>query len=433
MKKSFFSQISVSLKSLPALASRAFINKSSFLLCVGSFCLLLSACQESGEATLDTGRLSDSCRKQLVPNEYIIKFKHEGTYRTINADNPAQFLKNIVQPMEDQVESYGLNFKLPQQDSLVRLQNLNKAKRSAAQPWVKTATRSEFLNYHGYFGQGVKVAVLDTGIDLNNLDLQNNLLRDPVFGEALLGFNAAENNNDVQDFNGHGTMVSALIASPATKSRTGEDFEGGLAPQAQILPVKIFARDSRTTDLSTVLRGLNYAIEQKVHIINASWGGSEDCSPLLENKLFEVWANNILFVTSAGDKSKNLTHTPDFPASFNIPAMVVVSGINKNLEIPSRANIGGLVNLFAPSQDVPTLGLNQQLEVESGTSLASAIASGGAALLRSAFPYVALHTLSYALTHGSSIENPNAELNIMDLKSSYFYLQSQQITPQIQP
>ncbi|MCO5112700.1 MAG: S8 family serine peptidase [Bdellovibrionaceae bacterium] len=429
MKNLFFYKKSKSPNTTSEAYFRRYINNFLFPIAAIS-ALLLSACQGPIEATLDTSRLSETCKNKLVSNEFIVKFKHESTYRTVKAEDAQTFFNDVVQPMEEQIEQYGLNFKFTHHNELSKFQRRRTFEKATTQPWVKALTRSEFLTHHGYFGQGVKIAVLDTGIDLRSAAFQNLLARSD---SDFKGYNFAESNTDVQDYNGHGTMVSALIAAPESQAFNGETFEGGLAPQAELLPVKIFARDTRVTDLSTILKGLDYAISQKVDIINASWGGSDNCSALLENKLFEVWTNSILFVTSAGDSAKNLTHKPDFPASFNIPTMVVVSGINRNLEIPGRANYGGLVNLFAPSQDVPTLGLNHELVVESGTSLASAIAAGGAALLKSAFPDVALHTLSYALTHGSSVANPTAEMNIMDLKSSYLHLSSLQLLPQPQP
>lgn len=434
MKRSFFYKKLKSFKSTTVLALKEFVNIFLFPISMVFLSAILISCQDGFDVTLDTGHLSESCRSKVVANEFIVKFKHESTYRTITASDSRAFFDEVVQPLEDDIEQYGLNFRFSHDNLHSRHEIQAANQKLSIKPWVKTLSRSDFLYHHGYYGQGVKVAVLDTGIDVNSPILTSLISRskDSEDGKPL-GYNFADGNEDIQDYNGHGTMVSALIAAPQAQTLTGEIFEGGLAPQAELLPIKIFPSNQRVTDLTTILKGLDYAIKNNVDIINASWGGSENCSILLESKLFEVWSQSILFITSAGDKSKNLSLTPDFPASFNIPTMVVVSGINRNLEIPGRANFGGLVNLFAPSQDVPTLGLNHELIVESGTSLASAIATGGAALLKSAFPESSLQTLSYALTHGSSVENPTAQMNILDLKSSYFYMTSQSILPDSAP
>lgn len=423
-------------------------TRLSFKLCINIFISILafgifSGCMELTDSTVDTGRLTDACQSQLLPNEFLVKFKHEANYRKVKATDSKEFLDTVVNPMKDKIEHYGLNFKFTQPTSTqVKGLSANRFSEDPMQklilqtqfePWVKALSRAEFLTSQGFLGQGIKVAVIDTGLDLNSSLFKDNVRGPQSNSHIPFGYNVAENNYDVQDYNGHGTMVSSLIAGPTYSALNEIQFEGGLAPKAQIVPIKIFSGGSRTTDLATILKSLDYAIDQNVDIINASWGGSDNCSALLENKLFDVWAKGILFVTSAGDNSKDLTQEPDYPASFNIPSMIVVSAINKRFEIPSRANIGGLVNLFAPGQDVPVLGLNGQIQLESGTSLASAVAAGGAALLKSAFPGAALSTLSYALSHGSSIENPTASMNTIDLKSSYFYMTSRHILPHTHP
>lgn len=368
------------------------------------------------DSTLDISDLSQSCKENLLTEEFLVKFKHESHYRTVKATDAESFLTNVIRPHQEQIESYGLNFKLKTDIPPTQVKNLIGAPVS----WVKGFTRSEFLTTKGVLGQGVKIAVLDTGLDLSSGLFDKNLIlsAEPA---KFVGQNIAEKNTNIQDLNGHGTIVSSLIAGPEIKT-AATNFEGGLAPQAQIIPVKIFSADTRTTDLGTVLKAIDFAIASKVNIINASWGGSENCSPLLENKLVSLWGENILFITSAGDKAQNLSLKPSYPASFGLPSLLAVSAINANSEIPSRANFGGTIGLFAPGQDVPVIGLNGEVFSESGTSLAAAIATGGAALLKSAFPSVSAQTLSQALSVGSLHGNHAGTLNIMDLKSSFNYL-----------
>ena len=89
-------------------------------------------------------------------------------------------------------------------------------------------------------GKGVVVAVVDSGVNVQHVDLSRNLLRDS--SRKVIGYNFADNNPDVNDIFGHGTHVAGIIAA------IGNNNQGviGVAPEAKIMPVKAFRAEGRT-------------------------------------------------------------------------------------------------------------------------------------------------------------------------------------------
>ena len=111
----------------------------------------------------------------------------------------------------------------------------------------------------GYFGQGVTVAIVDTGFRTDHSDLS---------GQFLAGTNVAEGNNDVSDTDGHGTHVAGIIGAKLN----GVSMHG-VAPQAKLMPIRA-ARAGSGIDNGEA--GIRYALERNVQVINNSWGAGED-------------------------------------------------------------------------------------------------------------------------------------------------------------
>lgn len=128
-------------------------------------------------------------------------------------------------------------------------------------------------------GEGVVVAVLDTGVDAEHPDLKPNLWTNPLevpgdgidndgngYVDDVHGGNAIERNGNITDGGEHGTHVAGIVAA------RGDDDYGvtGIAPQATILPVKIFDNNGNT-DVASVIEGFHYAESNGAKIINCSW------------------------------------------------------------------------------------------------------------------------------------------------------------------
>ncbi len=238
---------------------------------------------------------------------------------------------------------------------------------------------------------GVIVAVIDTGIDLNNPDFAGRIWTNPGndaaggFPNDLHGWNFINSNNNVQDDDGHGTHVSAVIAAQ------GNNAIGvvGVAPSVQLMPLKFLdASGNGSTD--EAVSAIYFAVNHGARIINASWGGVSYYGPLAEAIAYAN-VHNVVFVTAAGNDGTNNDITPSYPASFREPNELSVAAVDRNGSLPSFSNFGAsTVDIAAPGvgiiSDVPTSISPTGLESLDGTSMSTAYVSGVAALVASAFP-----------------------------------------------
>ncbi len=261
-------------------------------------------------------------------------------------------------------------------------------------------------------GHGVTVAVLDSGINYNHPALRDNL----QFKEADLNNGLDEDKNGLTDDNlgwdfinadrfafddgGHGSHVAGLVASPIA----------GIAPEAKILPVKILDAAGRT-DLATFVAGIYYAIDSGAQIINASLGFDtpQGASPFdailikpapLVKAIQDANAKNVLIIVAAGNGDRksllgyDIKLRPFFPASLEGENKITVAATSLG-EITSYSNFSlELVDLAAPGGDQRQLVLSLSKEnptgtafvAQAGTSMATPIVAGVAALVMSANP-----------------------------------------------
>jgi len=237
----------------------------------------------------------------------------------------------------------------------------------------------------------VIVAVVDTGIDLNNPDFAGKIWTNPGNDTAtgypndLHGWNFVSSDNYVQDDNGHGTHVSALIAAQ------GNNNYGiiGVAPSVQIMPLKFLDQNGNgSTDAA--VSAIYFAVQHGARVINASWGGVQP-DGALSDAINYANAHNVVFVTAAGNDGTSNDVTPSYPASYSLPNELSVASVDQNGNLASFSDYGrGSVNLAAPGVDivseVPTSIDPSGLESLSGTSMSTAYVSGVAALVASVDP-----------------------------------------------
>ncbi len=241
------------------------------------------------------------------------------------------------------------------------------------------------IHSKGIIGQGVLVAVLDTGLNLNNPEFKNNV-------RVRKGYNAVTGSSDVTDAMGHGTHVAGIIAA-------GADGLGmyGVAPGATILPVKVFGSNyASSTDID---RGLNYASAQGAKVINLSLGAS---GPTGNAALYNVArTNNTLVVAAAGnDGSAN----PIWPAryakdSWANGTIIAVGAVDANKKIASFSNrAGDTANYYLVAPGVSILSsYSTGYAYMSGTSMAAPAVSGAAALVFGYWPYLKANQVSAIL------------------------------------
>ncbi|MCH6264919.1 S8 family peptidase [Neobacillus citreus] len=219
-------------------------------------------------------------------------------------------------------------------------------------------------------GEGITVAILDTGCDLTHPDLKERIAGGRNFT------NDDNGNPDVyRDYNGHGTHVAGTIA--AIQNNSGVV---GVAPEANLLIIKVLDKNG-SGQYEWIINGIYYAIEQKADIISMSLGGPEDVSELHE-AIQEAVANNILVVCAAGNGGDGNASTDefDYPGSYN---EVISVGAVDLARSPSRfSNSNNEVDLVAPGEKILSTYLNGKYAVLSGTSMATPHVSGAMALVK---------------------------------------------------
>lgn len=212
------------------------------------------------------------------------------------------------------------------------------------------------------------VAVLDSGINAAHPDLA---------GRVLPGYNFLDNNADTTDGFGHGTAVAGVIFA------AGNNGLGvaGIAYGCNVLPVKV-VDGSGFAAYSTIAEGIKYAVEQRARVINISISG-DSSSSTLQDALNYAWSNNVLVIAAAGNSSSS---TPEYPAACE--HVLAVSATEPDDSLAPFSSYGAFVALCAPGDNIWTTqhDLSNPYGPWRGTSFASPIVAGVAALVASASP-----------------------------------------------
>ncbi len=267
----------------------------------------------------------------------------------------------------------------------------------------------------GYRGQGVVVAVLDTGADYSSSFLSDSLWRNP--GEIAfdgvdndsngyidddIGWNFVSNNNDPNDnsTNGHGTFVAGVI--------TDRDF--GVAPEAQVMLLKTASADGFSVPDDRVADAVYYAVQNGAKIINLSFGGLAAPTLRLRQAMQFARQQGVLFVAAAGNERQSGAFQPLNPALYAATNNLglVAGAVDSTNRLASFSNPAGrqmLDYLVAPGVNIYSTAVNSGLPSEaSGTSFAAPAIAGVAALMLSANPSLTADQIEQILIETT---NPN--------------------------
>lgn len=208
-------------------------------------------------------------------------------------------------------------------------------------------------------GDGVKVAVIDTGVDYRHPEVSSS------FGDKK-GYDFVRNSKDPMDFNGHGTHVAGIAA--------GRNY--GIARASKMYAVRVLDENGMGSEANTIA-GLDWANSHDADVVNLSLG-SPYASTALEEMCYYLANKGTLVVAAAG----NSGFGPNYPAAFGEP-VIAVAAVDSSLNHADFSNIYETNDISAPGVDIMSSYIGGYATL-SGTSMAAPHVSGSLALVLSA-------------------------------------------------
>lgn len=214
-------------------------------------------------------------------------------------------------------------------------------------------------------GAGGAIAIIDSGIDYNHVDLEDN------FGDVK-GYNFIRNDDDPMDDNDHGTHCAAIAAG------TGKGRIRGVAPRARLYAVKVLDEGGSGT-LESVVAGIEWSVESGADVLSMSFGTNQ-YSEIFEDVCRAAYEAGAVLVAAAG----NDVIGPSYPAYFD--TAISVAATDRNDKAPMWSNKDNHLSICCPGVDIVSCAPQNKYRKMSGTSMAAPHAAGGARVYRSEHP-----------------------------------------------
>jgi major intracellular serine protease len=264
-----------------------------------------------------------------------------------------------------------------------QIKSVNVQNQSIGIPYGVTMISDPKIERDADYGNGIVVAILDTGIDKDFPDKEN------IIGGR--NFTDDGNHQDIQDENGHGTHVAGTILDVANK--------------ASLLICKVLDKNG-SGDYHQITKGIRWATHwrgkngERVRVINMSLGGSHN-DPDLYDAILEACADGILFCVASGNEGDENPNTFEYgyPALHN--ECITVAACDSKMKLAGFSNEHLQVDIIAPGVDIESNFLNGQYATLSGTSMATPHIAGALTLVinvgEKAFRRVLTESEIYAL------------------------------------
>ncbi|MFF0742073.1 type VII secretion-associated serine protease mycosin [Streptomyces sp. NPDC004111] len=257
----------------------------------------------------------------------------------------------------------------------------------AGRPWALQRVLLDEL-WRQSTGKGVRVAVIDSGVDTKNAQLKPAV--DVSSGRNVLPPGIKDdqgtpiprgNESGTTDTVGHGTKVAGLIAARPAR---GTGFVG-LAPGATIIPIQQNDAEGHGNAI-TLATAIEHAIAKRAQIINISQdtANATEPTPILRRAVDKALSQGIVIVASAGNDGLGGNVKPTYPASY--PGVLAVAASDRNNERAAFSQSGDFVGVAAPGVDMVSTVPGGGHCADNGTSFSAPYVSGVAALLRAKHP-----------------------------------------------
>ncbi|WP_381793617.1 S8 family serine peptidase [Streptomyces niveus] len=247
------------------------------------------------------------------------------------------------------------------------------AEDTQSKQWYLDAMRVDEI-WKSTKGEGIKIAVIDTGVNASTPSLK---------GQVLKGLDATEVDGTTDDYDGHGTTMAELIAGTGASGGLK-----GLAPGAKIIPMRVADEEfekKHKTDSFDGANAIRAAADSDAKIINLSIGGELLSYQEKEAVKYAHGKGKLLFasVGNSGDEANKA----EYPANY--PEVVGVAATDREGQAAKYSQHGDFVDIAAPGSEIPGWcdeTFSKYCDGKNGTSFATALVSASAALIWSANP-----------------------------------------------
>jgi subtilisin len=207
-------------------------------------------------------------------------------------------------------------------------------------------------------GQGINVAVLDTGVDTTHRDLS-------VKG----GIDFTGSRYSYNDIQNHGTHCSGIICAK------GNDIGVvGVAPDSNLFAVKVLD-DTGSGEIDNITRGIHWCVENNIHIISMSLGGDGELDSKLKEAIDRAIASGCIIICAAGNSGDNNVSNP-----ANYHPVICVGAIDKDRRLAEFSSKGATLDTVAPGVGILSCVTGNRYARMSGTSMATPYVAGVASL-----------------------------------------------------